>query len=176
MGSVRRAIGLPSYSPSGTYDHNTAIIASSGRSSSLTRASIKHRPNTTKYPRYRDNASSRTCSSVPRRSASDAAFWKSKRGARDWEYDGPGRDVRRRSQNGTAMDEWDRAVYKGAGGAEEEDEWDVEAAAENRVVQLMFTVPKEKLRVVNCDVDGRSLASSVGEKEGETLSVDEKSG
>jgi hypothetical protein len=36
----------------------------------------------------------------------------------------------------------------------------VEAAVERRVVQVMFTVPKSKLRVVNADVDGSSLISA----------------
>jgi hypothetical protein len=39
-------------------------------------------------------------------------------------------------------------------------EWDVEAAVERRVVQVMFTVPKSKLRVVNADIDESSLLSS----------------
>ena len=34
-----------------------------------------------------------------------------------------------------------------------DDDWDVERAAENRVVQLMFTVPRQRLRVVNADDD-----------------------
>jgi hypothetical protein len=37
--------------------------------------------------------------------------------------------------------------------SEDDEEWDIERAVENRVVQVMFTVPKEKLRVVNHDVD-----------------------
>jgi hypothetical protein len=35
---------------------------------------------------------------------------------------------------------------------DDDDDWDVEAAAEGRVVQVTFTVPKEKLRVVNAGV------------------------
>lgn len=77
----------------------------------------------------------------PRRAASDAGFWKAKRGARDW--------------NGE-MEGWD----------DPDDDWDVEAAAERRNVQVMFTVPRERLRVVNADVDGRSLLSSVDGDEG----------
>ncbi|KAK2018116.1 hypothetical protein LZ32DRAFT_395865 [Colletotrichum eremochloae] len=33
------------------------------------------------------------------------------------------------------------------------DEWDIEKAIEQRLVQVMFTVPKERLRVVNAEVD-----------------------
>jgi hypothetical protein len=35
---------------------------------------------------------------------------------------------------------------------DEYDDWDVEAAAENRVVQVTYTIPKEKLRVVNAGI------------------------
>ncbi|KAL7800225.1 hypothetical protein V8C37DRAFT_364531 [Trichoderma ceciliae] len=40
---------------------------------------------------------------------------------------------------------------QGSGAAERENEWDIERAVENRLVQIMFTVPKERLRVVNAD-------------------------
>ncbi|KAF2235176.1 hypothetical protein EV356DRAFT_417405, partial [Viridothelium virens] len=42
---------------------------------------------------------------------------------------------------------------RGMEGDEDEDDWDVEAAVERRLVQVMFTVPKQRLRVVNTDVD-----------------------
>ncbi|ORY65233.1 uncharacterized protein BCR38DRAFT_457441 [Pseudomassariella vexata] len=35
--------------------------------------------------------------------------------------------------------------------ADEEDEWDIEKAVEKRLVQVLFTVPKERLRVVNAE-------------------------
>jgi hypothetical protein len=44
----------------------------------------------------------------------------------------------------------------------DDDDWDVEGAAEGRRVQMTFTVPKEKLRVVNAtagDMDGMSEKS-----------------
>ena len=41
-----------------------------------------------------------------------------------------------------------------------EEEWDVETAAVNRDFQVMFTVPKSKLRVVNDDMDRASLLSA----------------
>jgi len=46
------------------------------------------------------------------------------------------------------------------------EDWDVERAAENRVVQVMFTVPRGELRVVNTDVERASLVSSEERKEG----------
>ncbi|KAL7948615.1 hypothetical protein V8C42DRAFT_351658 [Trichoderma barbatum] len=47
-----------------------------------------------------------------------------------------------------------RQDWEGAGGSgamERENDWDIERAVENRLVQVMFTVPKERLRVVNAD-------------------------
>lgn len=57
-----------------------------------------------------------------------------KQGRSDWE-DGSG-------QEGSS-----RAVAP----AQPENEWDIERAVEQRLVQVMFTVPKERLRVVNGD-------------------------
>jgi hypothetical protein len=135
FGSMRRAIGMGS--------------ASSGRASSLTAST-----NTKSYSNRRtlhDDIGTSTSTNMtgpgamggglaPRRAASDAAFWRSKRGAKDWV-----------EQQKEEEEE------------EGEDEWDVEGAAQNRVVQVMFTVPRERLRVVNADVDSRSVKSN-GEK------------
>jgi hypothetical protein len=102
---------------------------------------------------------------APRRAASDAAFWAGKRGARDW----GGSQV---SSSGDAVAAAATAAGRDAqagdapGAGEEDGEWDVEGAARGRVVQLMFTVPRERLRVVNADVDGRSVASGAAEDEG----------
>lgn len=94
---------------------------------------------------------------MPQRTASaGASLWRRKQGRSDWE-DG----------------EDERGMYGGLGGgcagvhrsfttatpralgrderAEEED-WDVEKALQGRQVQVMFTVPKERLRVVNHDI------------------------
>ncbi|PKS08840.1 hypothetical protein jhhlp_003449 [Lomentospora prolificans] len=43
-----------------------------------------------------------------------------------------------------------------------ETDWDIERAVEQRLVQVMFTVPREKLRVVNAEVDGDLEASMSG--------------
>jgi len=60
--------------------------------------------------------------------------------------------------------------YRDREGKEDEDgvteDWDVERAAENRVVQVMFTVPRGELRVVNTDVERASLVSSEEKKAG----------
>ncbi|MCJ1467749.1 hypothetical protein MMC07_006374 [Pseudocyphellaria aurata] len=85
---------------------------------------------------------------APRRAASTGAMlWTKRQGARDWDVeDAP--DKRLRSD----------AVAREA----DDEEWDIESAVERRVVQVMFTVPKEKLRVVNGgpDGDGESFVSA----------------
>jgi hypothetical protein len=150
VGSVKRVI-------SGAY---------TGRSVSLTQAS----------PRYNLPSPSSTARasgpSTPRRAASDAAFLKGRRGARDWYTDDP-------NETRPSISEMEPSHVVENDEADEEDDWDVERAAENRVVQLMFTVPKQRLRVVNADVDGRSLISfdepETSEKgKGKVDSADEK--
>jgi hypothetical protein len=142
-------------------------------------------------------------SSPPRRAASDASFWRSRRGQQDWLEEEQDSRWRR-----TAGDDWGapedialaererqrqewrergkllvnmtsdddqlptprtpiRSDQLGIPATTErpstpasEADWDVEAAVERRVVQVMFTVPKSKLRVVNADVDGSSLISA----------------
>ena len=75
------------------------------------------------------------------------SYWTNKRGARDWDGDeaeskSPQKSmtVRRKPVPGTIIND-----------DIEDDDWDVETAVQRRVVQVMFTVPKEKLRVVNAD-------------------------
>ena len=112
--------------------------------------------------------------SPPRRAASDASFWRSKRGKQDWLDDALDPNDPRRRWRRNSGDDWgapedhaakeremERRVTEG------EEEWDVEGMAEGRVVQVMFTVPKQRLRVVNADVDGGSLVS-VEKEDGKT--------
>ncbi|KAF4551733.1 Hypothetical protein D9617_12g036220 [Elsinoe fawcettii] len=47
-----------------------------------------------------------------------------------------------------------------------DDEWDVERAVEKRDVQVMFTVPKARLRVVNADPERASMRSVSGGSKG----------
>jgi len=79
-------------------------------------------------------------------SGSGTAFWTHKQGAKDWEDGTAGRTgtVRRRAERPQL--EVDTGEFP-----RNEDDWDVETAVQQRVVQVMFTVPKEKLRVVNAD-------------------------
>ncbi|KAK1771703.1 hypothetical protein QBC33DRAFT_554865 [Phialemonium atrogriseum] len=47
-----------------------------------------------------------------------------------------------------------REAWEGEGeGGDGLDDWDVERAVEQRLVQVMFTVPKERLRVVNAEIE-----------------------
>lgn len=49
----------------------------------------------------------------------------------------------------------------GQGGNDGDDDWDVERAVEQRLVQVMFTVPKERLRVVNAEIESLQEEQSV---------------
>ena len=85
---------------------------------------------------------------LPRRAASTGGmFWQKRQGAKDW-------DVEQTRQEASST------MVRGEEGNEEE--WDVESAVERRVVQVMFTVPRERLRVVNKgpDGDGESVLSA----------------
>lgn len=91
----------------------------------------------------------------PRRTASAGAMlWRRKQGRGDWE------DSADESAAGRP--------YSVAGletaplGEEEEEDWDVEKAVRGRVVQVMFTVPKERLRVVNQDEGMEDDESDIG--------------
>ncbi|KAF3011255.1 hypothetical protein E8E13_011663 [Curvularia kusanoi] len=136
----------------------------------------------------------------PRRAASDATFWKSRRGQHDWEEEAESRWARNsgddwgapediaRAEKDRLRQEWRErgnllvnltsddelptprtpiapnelgipSVDQRPSTPADEGDWDVEAAVERRVVQVMFTVPKSKLRVVNADPDGSSILS-----------------
>lgn len=73
---------------------------------------------------------------------------------------GPGGRLLRRKQGKEAWGQAERDE-------EEDDEWDVERAVEQRLVQIMFTVPKERLRVVNAEIEREEEGEIVDpEKEG----------
>lgn len=100
---------------------------------------------------YRDETDSE-----PKRTASASAMlWRRKQGKGDWEdsAEGAGQSVQRSfTDAGRSQKVADR----------EEEEWDVEKAVRSRVVQVMFTVPKERLRVVNQDDDVSDDESDIG--------------
>ena len=82
---------------------------------------------------------------TPRRAASTGAMlWQKRQGARDWDVEGgPSTAESNEGHDGREVGD---------------EEWDVESAVERRVVQVMFTVPKEKLRVVNRGPDGDGVS------------------
>jgi hypothetical protein len=193
LGSVRKVL--------------TRSVSSAERTRSLTTAMTYHEP-------YRDDPMSPAepspsanrkslpaTSTTPQRAASDASFWRNRRGKQDWleeEQDpawrrtagddwGAPEDIAM-AERERARQEWrergkllininsdDRLPTPrtpispdqlGVPATDErpctpasEADWDIEAAVERRVVQVMFTVPKSKLRVVNADVDGASILS-----------------
>lgn len=73
--------------------------------------------------------------------------------------------LQKRRQGRSAWDEAGASASgarQGAGEGWEEDDWDIEKAVEQRLVQVMFSVPKDRLRVVNADnADLVSLEESV---------------
>ncbi len=118
---------------------------------------------------------------APRRAVSaTATMWRRKQGKDDWQDSAEPAEQRRANTltlDGSGLwrsrlgDHGQGQVGGGGGGGvdaegqegraeeEEEEEWDIERAVERRVVQVMFTVPKEKLRVVNQDVQDESSES-----------------
>lgn len=91
----------------------------------------------------------------PRRSLSTgASFWRGQQGPKDWRSNNgePSTSLRGKEVPGVVLND-----NLGSLGDDDGD-WDVETAVQQRVVQVMFTVPKEKLRVVNADA--LSLLSS----------------
>ena len=86
----------------------------------------------------------------PRQVSSGTEFWKHKRGAKDWDDNTQlgesSGTVRRRSGRPIRFEDDEREADN-----KQDEDWDPEAAINQRVVQVMFTVPKERLRVVNAD-------------------------
>lgn len=144
MGSLRRAIG-------GVYTgERSASMTHTSRYTDDQRSSSS---SPTKAHR-RDN----TIGSTPRRAASDGgALLRQKRGKRDWDPETDGAWPAYRDD--PAVGDWGEprsSMEK----RQLEEEWDVEDAAAQRDVQVMFTVPKARLRVVNADVERASLRSA----------------
>ncbi|KAK3722742.1 hypothetical protein LTR37_002314 [Vermiconidia calcicola] len=140
MGSLRRALN---------------VVSIGDRSLSLT-SSAEH---------YKDEMRSSSSSptkdrahkigSSPRRAVSDGgALLRHKRGQKDWDEKEwpPYRD-------NPDADDWGEPKAP-ANKTQAEEDWDVEEAASKRDFQVMFTVPKSRLRVVNDDMDRASLRSA----------------
>ncbi|KAG9228538.1 hypothetical protein BJ875DRAFT_389192 [Amylocarpus encephaloides] len=123
LGSLRRAIGAESQIPSGP------------RMSSREASPVRDQQGSGSQPR-------RTVSA-------GATLWRRKQGRGDWEDSADDLNLRgggTSTRSNTFTGEFNlRDSLMG----EDDEGWDIERAVENRVVQVMFTVPKEKLRVIN---------------------------
>lgn len=148
IGSIRRAI--------------TAISTGEPRSFSMTNSSKPPPETATSNGNSAAPSPTRPQAPAPRRAMSDGGYLlRQKRGLKDWQA-GPGVGAGAgswepyRDDAPDAGGDWGPLPSDGA----EEDEWDVEDAAARRDVQVMFTVPKTRLRVVNDDMDRASLRSA----------------
>ncbi|KAK8168212.1 hypothetical protein BKA80DRAFT_324026, partial [Phyllosticta citrichinensis] len=116
------------------------------------------------------STASPSVSEPPRRAASDASFWHSRGrkawaedtssplfstpqgnvlNERDWAVATPDPEAKR----DTLFSSSDGTILRPEG---DDSEWDIEAASENRLVQMLFTVPRQRLRVVNADIGDSS--------------------
>ncbi|KAE8443018.1 hypothetical protein EG329_002482 [Mollisiaceae sp. DMI_Dod_QoI] len=178
----------PSHSPAepGSPSKSKPTVLGKGRAGwfgSLRRVFVTDSPTGSVSPEHsyssRDNSPVRydyatgSAGREPRRTVSaGATLWRRKQGKGDWEDSADNIDSAGRSNTFTG--ELSSLGMRGGGEIEQDDydEWDIERAIENRVVQVMFTVPKEKLRVVNHDVNedrsevGSTASDSLKSKKG----------
>jgi len=143
MGSLRRALN---------------VVSISDRTRSLTGSNERD------IERYTDDMHStassptkeRRIGNAPRRAISDgSALLRQMRGQKDWSI---GQWPRYRDDPDPG--DWGEPGRTSIERQEAEEDWDVEGAAARRDVQMMFTVPKARLRVVNADIDRASLRSA----------------
>lgn len=144
LGSLRRAIG---------------VISTGDRSASFTGGRYAETDGMQSATSSPTKERRRVPGGAPQRSVSDGgALLRQKRGKQDWEEGGGWPAYH------DDPDPGDWGEREGARSSAErrraEEEWDVEEAAGKRDVQVMFTVPKSRLRVVNADVDGASVRSA----------------
>ncbi|QKX56248.1 uncharacterized protein TRUGW13939_03349 [Talaromyces rugulosus] len=95
-------------------------------------------------------------STARRPSNASIAHLQRRQGPRDWAIDG--RQSRSSVMSLSHTDDDDPFD-------DEDDDWDVEAAVEGRLVQITYTVPKERLRVVNAGVADRVTVDDESDKE-----------
>lgn len=105
---------------------------------------------------------------APRRAVSASAeLFRRKQGAKDWEANTNSSRRASRETIPSSLHDNENSIEANAlldSDIEcgEDEDWDIESAAEGRRVQVTFTVPKERLRVVNAtarDLDSASEAS-----------------
>lgn len=123
------------------------------------------------YVPYRDRSASpnKRNSTAPRRTASDGStFLRTKRGKEDWSADSetnawePYRDEPDTGDWGQAGPGSPPSQQEQFKKTEADVDWDIERAAATRDVQVMFTMPKARLRVVNPDDDKSTRSVSEG--------------
>ncbi|KAJ6187017.1 hypothetical protein N7519_001925 [Penicillium mononematosum] len=159
MNTMRRALTMTRRSPDSQPDSGSSTSSAAHRASGIDRRSTlgSGQQSTSSGP------------STPRRAVSASAeLFRRKQGAKDWNARKRVSDDVFNMARSTRDDLFIGAPgYLGdeAGfGDDEEDvhDWDLEGAAETRRVQTTFTVPREKLRVVNAaagDIDSTSERS-----------------
>ncbi|OQE14518.1 hypothetical protein PENFLA_c037G07631 [Penicillium flavigenum] len=159
MNTMRRALTMTRRSPDSQLNSGSSTSSAAHRASGIDRRSTlgSGRQSTSSGP------------STPRRAVSASAeLFRRKQGAKDWNARKRVSDDVFNMARSTRDDLFIGAPgYLGdeAGfGDDEEDvhDWDLEGAAETRRVQTTFTVPREKLRVVNAaagDIDSTSERS-----------------
>lgn len=152
LGSVKRV-----FTGTGSVDVTDRVVSIEGRSGQSSPTKHSGQPEMSE--------------AVPRRTLSaGASFWREMQGPGDWKHaapTGPSSSIRRRPVPGLVINDNNDTL-------EDDADWDVETAVQQRVVQVMFTVPKEKLRVVNADAlsllsSNRSEADHEDDKEREQM-------
>lgn len=140
MGSLRRALGA---------------ISTGERSFSLTGNRDSYLA-TTVEERSSSTSPSKERRQMPRRTVSDGgALLRQKRGKKDWDIGNAWPPYRDDPDGGDWGEPRSSSDDRQAG-----EDWDVEDAVQKRDVQVMFTIPKSRLRVVNDDMDRASLRSA----------------
>ncbi|KKY17785.1 hypothetical protein UCRPC4_g05418 [Phaeomoniella chlamydospora] len=166
LGSVKRALtgtAIPttSYSPNnnGISSVKRRVEEYESRSSSSS-PTKRYNPTTIRQSPTKEmtETSSLNRPGSPRRTASaHATFWRGRKGRKGW-ADTPGD-----SENPNIPHETERPLAPD----DEEAEWDVERAVQDRLVQVMFTIPKSRLRVVNAHETDKLSISDVDFEGGE---------
>ncbi|EME84465.1 uncharacterized protein MYCFIDRAFT_210886 [Pseudocercospora fijiensis CIRAD86] len=141
MGSLRRALTAMS--------NERSFSLTSQNKQPVSTEEIEPRTSTSSPTRIRQKP---LAGERPRRTVSDGgALLKQKRGQKDWQEEPTTRD----------LDAGDWGEPRSSLEAKQaEGEWDVEGEASKRDVQMMFTVPKARLRVVNADIERASMRSA----------------
>ncbi|OTA24341.1 hypothetical protein BTJ68_12573 [Hortaea werneckii EXF-2000] len=149
MGSLRRALNVVSMAGERSFSmtSNGTFRAPNELDEREPASAILPRPRT-RFP----------IGSTPRRAASDGgALLRQKRGQKDWAED----NLFPRYRDDPDPGDWGEPARSSMDEQQAEEDWDVEDAANNRDVQVTFTIPKSRLRVVNAtDTDRLSTRSA----------------